>query len=113
FASLGLPGFSGFIAEFQIFAGALGAVPVATVVAVTGVLITAALFLVAMGRMMPGEVRVPDAPGAPRPFPDLGPGELLAIGSLLVFATVLGLLPRVLLDVIEPAARTVNDLVAR
>ena len=33
--------------------------------------------------------------------------------SLLVLATVLGLLPRVLLDVIEPAARAVNDLVAR
>ncbi|MCO7191628.1 NuoM family protein [Pseudonocardia sp. McavD-2-B] len=113
FASLGLPGFSGFIAEFQIFAGALGAVPVATVVAVTGVLLTAALFLVAMGRMLSGDVRVPDAPGTPRPFPDLDARELLAIGALLVLATVLGLLPRVLLDVIEPAARTLGDLVTR
>ncbi|BBG05685.1 MULTISPECIES: complex I subunit 4 family protein [Pseudonocardia] len=113
FASLGLPGFSGFIAEFQIFAGALGAVPVATVVAVTGVLLTAALFLLAMGRMLSGEVRVPDTPGTPRPFPDLDVRELLAIGALLVLATVLGLLPRVLLDVIEPAARTLGELVTR
>ena len=112
-ASLGLPGFSGFIAEFQIFAGALGAVPIPTVVAVTGVLLTAALFLVAMGRMLSGVVRVPDAPGTPRPFADLDARELLAIGALLVLATVLGLLPRVVLDVVEPAARTLNDLVAR
>ena len=45
FASLGLPGFAGFIAEFQIFTGALAAAPVATAIAVTGILITAALFL--------------------------------------------------------------------
>lgn len=63
--------------------------------------------------MLPGEVRVPDTPGTPRPFPDLGARELLAIAPLLMLATVLGLLPRALLDVIEPAARTVNDLVAR
>ncbi|OEV04243.1 complex I subunit 4 family protein [Streptomyces oceani] len=113
FASLGLPGFSGFIAEFQIFAGALDAVPLSTVIAVTGVLLTAALFLRATSRMLTGRFRVPDTPGTPRPFPDLRAPELLAIGPLLLLATLLGLLPRLVLDVIEPAARTLNDLVAR
>lgn len=113
FASLGLPGFSGFIAEFQIVAGSLRPAPVLTVVAVTGILITAALFLVAMTRMLAGEARVPGGPGAARAFGDLGARELAAIVPLLVLATVLGLLPRAVLDVIEPAARTLNDLVAR
>ncbi|MFJ7524611.1 NuoM family protein [Streptomyces griseus] len=113
FASLGLPGFSGFIAEFQILAGALTATPVATVIAATGILITAALFLLAISRMLTGPVRTPDAPGTPRPFPDLSAPELLSITPLLALATVLGLLPRPVLDVIEPAARTLNDLVAR
>jgi NADH-quinone oxidoreductase subunit M len=113
FASLGLPGFSGFIAEFQIFTGTLGAAPVAAVVAVTGIVITAALFLLALQRVFLGELRVPDAPGTPRPVADLRASELAAIVPLLALATLIGLLPRFLLDVIEPAARAVVDLVAR
>ncbi len=113
FASLGLPGFSGFIAEFQIFTGALPVAPIATVLAVTGILVTAALFLVALQRLFLGSLRVPDAPGTPRPIPDLRPSESAAIVPLLALATVIGLLPRFLLDVIEPAARVLGDLVAR
>src|SRR2546429_4124343 len=45
FGSLGLPGLSGFIAEFQIFTGSLATAAVATAIAVAGILITAALFL--------------------------------------------------------------------
>ena len=113
FASLGLPGFSGFIAEFQIFTGALAATPVATAIAVLGILITAGLFLLALSRMLLGELRYPDAPGTPRAFPDLRARELTAVVPLLLLATVIGLLPRTLLDTIEPASRVVNELVAR
>jgi NADH-quinone oxidoreductase subunit M len=113
FASLGLPGFSGFIAEFQVFTGALPAAPLPTVVATTGVLLTAALFLLALQRLLLGPLRIPDAPGAPRPFADLRASEAAAIVPLLVLATVIGLLPRFLLDVIEPSAATLVELVAR
>ena len=54
FASLGLPGFSGFIAEFQIFTGSLPGAPVATALAFLGILITAALFLRAYQRIFLG-----------------------------------------------------------
>jgi len=113
FASLGLPGFSGFIAEFQILTGALPAAPVPTALAVTGILVTAALFLVALQRVFLGPVRVPDAPGTPLPVTDLHASEAGAIVPLLALATVIGLLPRFLLDVIEPAARTLVEHVAR
>ncbi len=113
FASLGLPGFSGFIAEFQIFTGALGAAPVPTALAVTGILITAALFVVALQRLFLGPLRTPDAPGTPRAFADLRPSETWSIVPLLALATLIGILPRVLLDVIEPASRTLVELVAR
>jgi NADH-quinone oxidoreductase subunit M len=113
FASLGLPGFSGFIAEFQIFTGALGAAPLATALSVTGILLTASLFLVALQRLFLGELRMPDAPGTPQPFPDLRGSEVWSIAPLLVLATVIGLLPRPLLDVIEPASRALVELVAR
>jgi len=109
FASLGLPGFSGFIAEFQIFTGALPAVPVATGFAFFGILLTAALFLVALQRVFLGPPREPQfLQGG-----DTTAVELTAIVSLLVLSVVIGVFPRFLLDVIEPASRVVVDLVAR
>jgi NADH-quinone oxidoreductase subunit M len=113
FASLGLPGFAGFIAEFQIFTGSLAGAPVPTAIAVTGILITAGLFLLALQRVFLGPERLPDAPGTPRPFPDLHASETAAIVPLLALATVIGVLPRFLLDVIEPASRALVELVAR
>lgn len=113
FGSLGIPGLSGFIAEFQIFTGSLPSAAVATAIAVTGILITAALFLRALQRIFLGPLRVPDAPGAPAAWPDLRPAELASIVPLLAASVVVGVAPRFLLDLIEPAARTVITLVAR
>jgi NADH-quinone oxidoreductase subunit M len=113
FASLGLPGFSGFVAEFQIFTGSLDAQPVATSIAVLGILITAALFLLALQRTLLGPLRTPGGPGGARFFPDVRASELAAVAPLVALAFVVGVFPRFLLDVIEPAARTVVRLVAR
>ncbi|MBW4718667.1 complex I subunit 4 family protein [Saccharothrix obliqua] len=105
FASLGLPGFSGFIAEFQVFTGALGGVPVATGVALLGILITAALFLRAVQGLLLGPFA---APGGR--FPDLTTPELAATAPLVVLSAVIGVFPRFLLDVVEPAARALNTV---
>ena len=113
FASLGLPGFSGFVAEFQIFTGSLGAQPVATAVAVLGILLTAALFLLAIQRILLGPLRTPGGPGATTVFRDLRPYEIASVAPLLLLALVIGVAPRFLLDVIEPASRRVVELVAR
>ncbi|MHA7278007.1 complex I subunit 4 family protein [Arthrobacter sp. Hz1] len=107
FASLGLPGFSGFIAEFQIFAGAIGTVPW-TALALPGILITAALFLIAVQRLLTGSVQ-----GKSAGFTDLRAPELLSIGPLLFLSLLIGVFPRPLLDLIEPAAATVASLVGR
>ncbi|MCI4042429.1 NuoM family protein [Streptomyces sp. TRM75563] len=113
FASLGLPGFSGFIAEFQIFTGSLGPRPLATSLSVLGILLTAGLFLRALQKIFLGPLRLPDAPGTPRPFSDLRPHETTAVVPLLALAVVVGIVPRFLLDVIEPASTAVLDLLAR
>ncbi|MGW1560529.1 complex I subunit 4 family protein [Streptomyces sp. NPDC002144] len=114
FASLGLPGFSGFIAEFQILTGSLGPRPVATALAVLGILLTAGLFLRALQQIFLGPLRLPvAAPGADHPFPDIRANEAAAITPLLALAVVLGLAPRFLLDVVEPASRAVLELLAR
>lgn len=109
FASLGLPGLAGFVAEFQIFAGGIGLQPVATALAVVGVLITAALMLRAIQQILLGPERVP---GGGR-FADLNRWELAALVPLLALTVLIGVVPRFLLDVIEPAARLTVDLVAR
>ena len=113
FGSLGLPGLSGFVAEFQVLAGSLGPRPLATVLAVLGLLLTAALLLGALRRVFLGPLRLPVAPGTGRPFPDVRRHEIAAVVPLLVLAVALGLFPRVVLDAIEPFSRTLLGLVGR
>ena len=107
FASLGLPALSGFIAEFQIFVGSIATAPL-TAVALLGILVTAALFLRALQRIFTGGTR-----GASLSFTDLHARETVAVGSLLLLSLVIGVFPRPLLDVIEPAARATTALVGR
>lgn len=107
FASLGLPGFSGFIAEFQIFTGSIAAAPVSAV-AVLGILITAALFLRALQQIFTGTTR-----GRSTGFDDLHPTELWSVGILLTLSVLIGVFPRPLLEVIEPASEVLIDLVGR
>ena len=107
FASLGLPGLSGFIAEFQVFTGGIAAAPV-TAVALLGILLTAALFLWALQRIFTGSTR-----GSSIGFTDLRPAELWAVAPLLVLSLAIGIFPRPLLDVIEPASDLLVDLVGR
>jgi NADH-quinone oxidoreductase subunit M len=106
FASLGLPGFSGFIAEFQIFTGSLPGAPVATALAFLGILVTAALFLRAYQKLFLG-------PPATTGVTDLTAAETISIAPLMALALVLGLFPRFLLDLVEPAARVLGTLVSR
>lgn len=107
FASLGIPGFSGFIAEFQIFAGSVPSATIATAVALLGILITAGLFLWALQRLLLG------APATARTYRDLHLREYVPITVLLVGAFAIGIFPRLILDVIDPAARMAAHLVAR
>jgi NADH-quinone oxidoreductase subunit M len=113
FGSLGLPGLSGFIAEFQIFTGSLATAAVATAIAVPGILITAALFLRALQQVFLGPLRVPGGPGTPAAMRDLTAVESAGIVPLLALAVVIGIVPRFLLDLIEPAAHALPHLVGR
>ncbi|BBI65524.1 hypothetical protein HSBAA_PA_1270 (plasmid) [Vreelandella sulfidaeris] len=57
FASLGLPGLAGFVAEFHIFAGTFAVYPWLAVIGVLGILITAALFLQMLQNCSSGRCR--------------------------------------------------------
>src|SRR3546814_2416494 len=56
FASLGLPGLAGFVAEFQIFAGTFAVYPWLAGIGIVGILITAALFLRMVQQLFFGEL---------------------------------------------------------
>ena len=113
FGSLGLPALSGFIAEFQIFTGSLATAAVATAIAVTGIAITAALFLRALQQIFTGPLRLPAGRGTPPASGDLTASEAASTVPLLGLSVLIGIAPAFLLDLIEPAARTLTVLVAR
>lgn len=113
FGSLGIPGLSGFIAEFQIFTGSLASAAAATAIAITGILITAALMLLALQRIFLGALRVPGGPGAAPAFGDVRAAEAVPVAALLAVSLAIGVAPHFLLAVITPAAHAVVHLVAR
>lgn len=107
FASFGLPGFSGFVAEFQVFIGSLGVVPAATSAAVLAIVVSAGLYLRALQRVFLGPLRGP----ASVAMTDITRPEALAVAPLLAWSIAIGVAPRFLLDVIEPSARALSGLV--
>ena len=99
FSSLGLPGLNGFVGEFLIFKGVFPLAPWAAALSVIGMLVTAIFILTIMQRVFAGPLNEKWSK-----LPDLTPGEigLLLIPIALMF--VLGLYPRLVLDVINPTA---------
>jgi len=98
FASLGLPGLAQFPAELQIFLAAFDVWPAIAALALLGLVITAALFLLALQRAFLGEPA-----DAWRGLRDLGGRELAALVPLVVLTVALGVYPRLALDLISAA----------
>ncbi len=100
--SMGMPGFSGFVAEVQIFLGLWQArdvqpwYPVVAVISSLGIIFTAAYVLRVVQRVFFGELK-PE-------FADL-PGitvlDKIALGILCAILLVIGAFPTVIMDVIE------------
>lgn len=101
FASLGLPGLAGFVAEFQIFAGTFASYPWLAAIGLLGILITAALFLQLLQRLFFGEM-----PARWADFADLRTRELVPLGGLLLLVVVIGVYPHALLAIIDSASAT-------
>ncbi len=103
-ASMGLPGFSGFIAELQVLIGAWTAFPVFTILAGVGIVVGVAYTWRAMQTAF-----FSDAPAAGQtthsaePFEPITWAEKTGVLLLLAASLVVGLAPRILLDQITPA----------
>lgn len=96
FASLGLPGLAGFVAEFHILVGTFGVYPWLAGIALLGLLISAALFLRMLQSLFFGEL-----PERWKSMPDLNVIELSVLGVLLGLVVLIGVYPAVLIDLVE------------
>jgi len=107
-ASMGLPGFSGFVAELQVLIGAWHASPTLAVLAGFGILIGVAYTLRALQLAFFAEEEAVALPALSlgNPHPRLEPISIPErIGAALLIGTslVIGLYPRLLLDLIVPS----------
>lgn len=108
FASLGLPGLSGFISEALIFLGIYQKFTTITVIAVVGLLIGAAYLLWMFKRMFFGEVN-PEIEG----YEDMNAREIFYMVPLCICVIVFGIYPSPLLNVMKASVGQLVDLLAK
>ncbi len=103
-ASMGLPGFSGFVAEMQVLIGAWQVFPTYAVIAGVGILVGVAYTLRAMQRAFFSDTSVAaPVPANPHPMEPISVPERIGAAVLMLISLVIGLYPRLLLDIIVPS----------
>jgi NADH-quinone oxidoreductase subunit M len=98
FASLGLPGLSGFIAEYLTFTGSFALIPVPTILAAFGVVLTAGYLLWMLRRSFFGPLNLKWAW-----LPDASLRETVILGTLAVVILAVGVYPGPLVSLIQPS----------
>jgi NADH-quinone oxidoreductase subunit M len=104
FSSLGLPGLNGFVGEFLIFRGVFPLAWVAATVSILGLLVTAAVILTVIQKVFSGPLEERCAG-----FADLHHGERLALAPVIGLMLLIGLVPQLIVDSVNP---TVVNLLA-
>jgi NADH-quinone oxidoreductase subunit M len=104
FSSLGLPGLNSFVSEFLIFRGVFPLSWVAASICLLGLLITAAVMLTIIQKVYNGPL-----PEKWASFPDLHHSERLALAPVIGLMILLGLVPQLILNSVNP---TVVNLLA-
>ncbi len=100
FSSLGLPGLNGFPGEFLIFRGVFSLAWVAATVSILGLLVTAAVILTVIQKVFWGPV-----PEHCIDFPDLHHGERMAMGPVIAVMLLIGILPQLIVDSVNPTVQ--------
>ncbi|HET6209612.1 MAG TPA: NADH-quinone oxidoreductase subunit M [Jatrophihabitans sp.] len=105
-AALALPGLSTFISEFLTLLGTFTRHKTLAILGTTGIILAALYVLLLYQRTMQGPVG--DRVGA---FRDLNLRETLAIAPLVVLIIALGVYPKPVIDIINPAVKfTMHDI---
>ncbi|MFE7130018.1 NADH-quinone oxidoreductase subunit M [Streptomyces sp. NPDC057638] len=105
-ATLSLPGLAPFVSEFLVLVGTFSRYPVAGIVATSGIVLAALYTLVLYQRTMTGPIR----PELVK-MPDLRGRELAVVAPLIALLLFLGVFPKPLTDVVNPAVEhTLSDV---
>jgi NADH-quinone oxidoreductase subunit M len=99
-AGLSLPGLSTFVSEFLVLIGTFSRYKVAATFATAGIILAAIYILWMYQRVAGGPVREQVAG-----MKDIRPRELLAVAPLVVLIIGVGVYPKPVLDIINPAVR--------
>jgi len=105
-ASMGLPGFSGFVAELQVLVGSWKADPWWTAAAGVGIVIGVAYTWRALQKAFFSDVPHTHHEHREHAFAAITWPEVAGFGLLAAVSLAIGLYPRILLDTIEPAVKT-------
>ncbi len=100
-STLSLPGLSSFVSEFMVLAGTFSRHPAYAAISTVAIVLAALYILIAYQRTMTGPV----PPEVARTVTDLDRRERLAMAPLVVLILVLGLFPKPMLALIEPAVQ--------
>jgi NADH-quinone oxidoreductase subunit M len=99
-AGLSLPGLSTFVSEFLVLIGTFSRYKLPAIIATAGIILAAIYILWMYQRTMTGPVREEVAG-----FKDLKARELFAVAPLIVLLIGVGVYPKPVLDIINPAVR--------
>jgi NADH-quinone oxidoreductase subunit M len=105
-ATLSLPGLAPFVSEFLVLVGTYARYPVAGIIATFGIVLAALYTLVLYQRTMTGPVKA-----EVREMPDLKVRELVVVTPLIALLLFLGVFPKPLTDIVNPAVEhTMSDV---
>jgi len=96
-SSLALPGLSSFVSEVLVLVGTYQTFPVAAIISTVAIVLAALYILIVVQRSLHG----PTAPGN-ETLPDLTTRERVAIAPVMAIIIILGFVPSILLNVINP-----------
>ncbi|WP_431781647.1 NADH-quinone oxidoreductase subunit M [Streptomyces chumphonensis] len=106
-ATLSLPGLAPFVSEFLVLVGTFSRYPAAGIVATAGIVLAAIYVLLLYQRTMTGPVDKPEI----AKMPDLRPRELAVVAPLIALLIFLGVFPKPLTDIVNPAVEhTLSDV---
>ncbi|MET9481809.1 NADH-quinone oxidoreductase subunit M [Streptomyces sp. NPDC006638] len=105
-ATLSLPGLSPFVSEFLVLVGTFSRYPAVGIIATSGIVLAALYVLVLYQRTMTGPVKA-----AVQGMSDLRVRELVVVTPLIALLLFLGVYPKPLTDIVNPAVKhTMSDV---
>jgi NADH-quinone oxidoreductase subunit M len=115
FASLGLPGMSGFIAEITTFVGAFASgiqgFQIFALISLLGIVITAGYYLITLQKVFLGDT--PEVYKDARLFPDVTKRELLVLVPLALVTIYMGVWPKTVMGMYATVVETIVPTLQR